>query len=423
MTTNAPPPGEVTQVVEHLFRHESAKMLSALTRVFGPEHLALAEDVVQEALIRALRTWPYYGMPKNPAAWMMQVAKNLAVDAVRRENVLRAKEPEIAALADMQEPGGQDHSDQQFSDDVLRMMFVCCHPAIPAEAQVALALKTLCGFSVGEIGRAFLTSEAAIAKRLTRARQKIRDEKIKFEVPEGDELVQRLDGVLHTLYLLFNEGYKASTGDKLVREELCFEAIRLALLLGESSAGNVPKTHAVIALMMLNAARLNSRTDAEGNLLRLKEQDRSTWDQALIARGMSHLARSAAGDDLTEYHLQSAIAACHCSAADYETTNWEQILALYDRLIEVDGRPVVGLNRAIAIAHVHGPEAGLDALAAIQQIEKLESYYLLYAVLGEFESQLDRREAAAGHFRKSLELTDIKSEQNFLAAKIRECEA
>jgi predicted RNA polymerase sigma factor len=302
------------------------------------------------------------------------------------------------------------------------MMFVCCHPVVPAEAQVALALNTLCGFSVTEISRAFLTTDAAIAKRLTRAKQKIREARVPFEIPAGDELARRLDAVLTALYLLFNEGYKASSGEKLVREEICQEAIRLMGLVVQNPAGNQPKAHALLALMLLNAARIPARVDDEGNLLRLQEQDRSKWDQARIARGMFHFAQSAAGEELTEYHLQAGIAACHCAARDYQATDWGRILALYDRLIAIDNSPVVALNRAIVVANVHGPQAGLDAVAASHGLDKLESYYLLYAALGEFEERLNHLSAAAGHFRKAMELAELKSEKAFLAKRLQACE-
>ncbi|HWW00631.1 MAG TPA: sigma-70 family RNA polymerase sigma factor [Candidatus Acidoferrum sp.] len=420
-----PPPGDVSQAVEHLFRHEAGKMVSILTGIFGLEHLNLAEDVIQEALARALQTWPYYGIPKNPSAWIMRVSRNLALDVVRRETVFRSKEPEITALMEQRDPGREDQAslEQELKDDGLRMMFVCCHPLIPQEAQVALALKTLCGFGIGEISRAFLTSEAAIAKRLTRAGQKIREARIPFEIPTGEEASRRLDGVLQTLYLLFNEGYKASSGEKLVREELCHEALRLARLLSEHPAGNQPRTHALLALMLLNAARLRTRTDDQGRVLRLKEQDRSGWDRAVIARGMFHLAQSAGGDELTEYHLQAGIAACHCAAADYESTDWLQILSLYDHLLKFDDSPVIALNRAVAVANVHGPQAGLEAVTAIPNRKKLDSYYLYFAVLGEFEELLDHPQVAAMHFRKAAQLTDIKSEQSFLSNRGRACEA
>ena len=422
--TNGEKAPEASQVVEHLFRRESGKMVAILTGIFGIEHLTLAEDVVQEALVRALQTWPFYGVPKNPAAWIMRCSRNLALDTVRRQKVFRDKEAEIVRLMDRESFATAPALivEQEIADDRLRMMFVCCHPLIPPEAQVALALKTLCGFSPAEIARAFLTTEAAIAKRLTRAKLKIREARIAFEIPEGEELSRRLDGVLQSLYLLFNEGYKASSGEELVREEICSEAIRLTGLLSEHPAGNQPKTHALLALMLLNAARTPSRVDGEGNLLRLQEQDRTRWNQPLIARGMFHIARSAAGAEISEYHLQAGIAACHCAAKDYAATDWRQILELYDRLAELGDSPVVALNRAVALAEVHGPQAGLEAVGAIQNLPSLESYYLLYAVLGEFELRLNHSHAAAAHFRKSLKLAKIKSEQVFLSKRLRACE-
>ena len=396
-------------------------MVATLTRIFGIEHLNLAEDVVQEALARALQTWPFYGVPKNPSAWIMRASRNLALDVVRRRKIFQKKQPEIIRL--MERAGGAPDeaifSEEEISDDRLRLMFVCCHPAIPADAQVALALKTLCGFSVSEIGHAFLTTEAAIAKRLTRAKQKINEARIPFEIPAARELQQRLDNVLRSLYLLFNEGYKASSGENLIREELCQEAVRLVELLAAHSVGNQPKTHALLALILLNAARNPTRLDSQGNLLRLKEQDRTRWDKSMIARGMFHFAQSAEGDHLSEYHLEAGIAACHCAAKDYESTDWKQILSLYDRLIEFDRSPVVALNRAVAIANVHGPKAGLHAVRNARDLGKLKSYYLLYAVLGEFEMQSGDFQAAAEQFRKSFELAETKSERAFLLKRLQ----
>jgi RNA polymerase sigma factor (sigma-70 family) len=416
---------DISQVVEHLFRHEWGKMVAILTRIFGVENMTLAEDVVQEALSRALQTWPFYGVPENPAAWIMRASRNLALDVVRRQKVFREKEAEIVHLMDRPQtsPDAAIFTDQEIADDRLRMIFACCHPVVPAEAQIALALKTLCGFSISEIARAFLTTDAAIAKRLTRAKQQIRDAKIAFEIPVGEELTQRLETVLHSLYLLFNEGYKASSGEKLVREEICQEAMRLTTLLAEHPAGNCPKTHALLALMLLNSARIPARVDVDGNLLRLQDQDRSRWDRPMIARGLYHLAHSADGNEITEYHVQAGISACHCDAPDFESTDWRQILALYDRLMQFDNSPVVALNRAVAVANVHGPKAGLEAVAAIENRNKLESYYLLYAVLGEFESQMKDPLAAAGYFRKSLKLAEMKSEQAFLSKRLQECES
>ena len=416
-------PDGISQLVEHLFRHESAKMVATLTRIFGIEHLNLAEDVVQEALGRALQTWPYRGIPENPSAWIMRASRNLALDVIRREKVFRGKEPEIARLieAGSYSPGVVSFSEHEIADDRLRMMFVCCHPIIPPEAQVALALKTLCGFSVTEISRAFLTTEAAIAKRLTRAKQKIQEAHVPFEIPVGDELARRLESVLQSLYLLFNEGYKASAGDKLVREELCHEAIRLTELLAQHRAGNQPKTQALLALMLLNAARTAAREDDQGNLLRLEQQDRTRWDQTMIARGMSRLRESAAGGQVSEYHLQAGIAACHATAVDYPSTDWTRILSLYDRLVEFDDSPVVALNRAVAVANVHGPQEGLKAVRTIRDREKLASYYLFYSVIGELEARLNHREAAAEQFRKAFELAETKSERAFLLKRLQNC--
>ena len=416
------PEVEVSRLTERLFREEAGRLVATLTRHFGVEHLQLAEDVVQEALARALRLWPFYGVPKNPAAWLTQTAKNLALDVIRREKTFAGKEAAIVASIE-QATGDVTFEEDEIRDDRLRLLFVCCHPHLAQEAQVALALKTLGGFDPVEIAKAFLTTEAAIAKRLTRAKQRLRDDGIAFEIPCGAELSARLEAVLQTLYLLFNEGYKASGGERLVREELCAEAIRLMTFLVGHPAGDVPRVHALLALMLFNAARLETRSDAEGNLLRLDEQDRARWNAESIGRGMQHLSRSAVGEALSEYHLQAGIAACHCAARDYASTDWLQILALYDRLVEIDGSPVVALNRAIAVAEVRGPAAGIAAVNAIRDREKLESYHLLYAVLGEFESRLGRPRAAAGFFRSALTLADTKSERAFLEKRLRACEA
>ena len=422
---DSPPGTDISQLAEHLFRAESGKLVSVLTSIFGVERLQLAEDVVQEAMIRSLKTWPYYGIPKNPAAWLTQTAKNLALDLIRREKLFQDKQPQIIATFEQwPEESGQQTAqfETEIKDDRLRLMFTCCHPLIAHEDQTALALKTLCGFGTTEIAKAFLTTEAAVAKRLVRARQKVRELKIPFEIPAGEELSARLDGVLQTLYLLFNEGYKASSGESLIREELCHEAIRLGTLLAEHPAGNQPRTHALVALMCLNAARLRARVDTEGNLLRLKEQDRGSWDQRMIARGIFHLGQSAAGKLISEYHLQAGIAACHCVAKDYESTDWGQILSLYDQLVGLDGSPVIALNRAVALAKVRGPREGIEAVESIRNRKALGAYYLLYAVLGEFEMQLKNFEAAAKYFRKALEFIEVKSEREFLSRRLRECE-
>jgi RNA polymerase sigma-70 factor (ECF subfamily) len=421
------PSAEISRLADHLFRHEAGKLVSVLTGIFGMERLQLAEDVVQEALIRALKTWPFYGIPTKPAAWLMQTAKNLALDLIRREKLFQEKQPEIIAFIEQWSSDSAAKSgalsENELKDRRLQLMFACCHPLIPQESQSALALKTLCGFSPAEIARAFLTTEAAIAKRLTRARQRIHELQVPFEIPSGEEMPARLDGVLQTLYLLFNEGYKASSGDSLVRADLCYEAIRLATLLTDHPAARQPRSYALLPLMLLNAARFRTRTDSAGNILRLKEQNRADWDRSLITLGLRHLARAATGADLSEYHLQAGIAACHCIAADYKSTDWRTILAHYDRWLTISDSPVVALNRAVALAKVNGPQAGVDAVEAIPNRRHLESYYLTYAVLGEFASQLGQFSSAADYFRKALDLTTMNSERAFLSQRVRECEA
>jgi len=411
-------------IAADLFRRESARLIATLTSHVGTHRLQLAEDVVQEALVRALQTWPYRGVPENPAAWLTQTAKNLALDHLRREQRWHEKEDGIAHehARWAATPTAAAEGSEQIADDRLRMMFVCFHPQLSAESQTALALRTLCGFSAGEIASAFLCGEAAIEKRLVRARQRIRELALPFAVPEPQELPERLDGVLRTLYLLFNEGYKASSGEHLVRADLCHEAIRLARLLLDFPGTRQPGTDALLALMYLSAARLSARTDVEGNLLRLREQDRSTWDRKLIGLGLQHLAQSATGQEISVYHLQAGIAACHCTAADYDSTDWSRILSFYDQLARIDDSPVVALNRSVALAKVRGAQVGIDAVKAIRDRRALESYYLLYAVQADFEIELGHFSAAAEHLRKAIELAGLESERTLLAKRLRECE-
>lgn len=410
--TDAPAPSRTPSgLVEHFFRHEAGRLHGALVRLLGVHNLSLAEDVAQEAMLRALRVWSMGGVPANPSAWITQVAMNLGRDALRHQRMAAAKEPALVTHHEQQRPSPGPDSAAGIRDDTLRLMFVCCHPAVAPDAQVILALKVLGGFSTGAIARAFLSSEAAIEKQLTRTKQRIADAAIPFALPEGGDLAPRVDGVLGALYLLFNEGHKATTGDRLLREELCQEAIRLALLLVAHPAGNTPHTHALLALMLLTAARFPARLDAHGALLRLDEQDRSRWDQTLIGRGLHHLAEAAHGDVLGEYHLQAGIAALHALAPDYAATDWARILRHYDELNRLRPSPVVALNRAVAVSQVHGAQAGLEALAAMPQRDRLESEYLLHAVTGELHWRLRQHEAAAASFRTALALARVGPEQ------------
>lgn len=416
--------GRPAQLVEHFFRHETGRLHGVLVRMLGVENLALAEDVAQEALLRALRVWAIGGVPPNPSAWITQVAKNLALDALRHRRMAQSKEDGVARHFEQQRPdAGVAEEGSGIRDDTLRLLFVCCHPALAADAQVVLALKVLGGFGTGEIARAFFASEAAIEKQLTRTKQRIRDLGLGCEVPAGAELAARLDGVLAVLYQLFNEGYKASDGDRLIRQDLTAEAVRLTEMLVAHPAGDAPRSHALLALMLLNAARFPSRLDEEGALLRLRDQDRAKWRGDLIARGMRHLAAAAAGTELSEYHLQAGIAAIHCNAPDYAGTDWPAILRHYDALLRLRPSPVVALNRAVALAEVAGPAAGLAALAAIPGRERLESHYLLHAVAGELHWRQGAHADAARCFRRALEFAQVGPEQRFLGRVLARSEA
>jgi RNA polymerase sigma factor (sigma-70 family) len=403
-------------LVEHFFRHETGRLHGALIRLVGVQNITLAEDVAQEAMMRALHSWSMGGVPPNPSAWIMRVAMNLARDALRHQRMSGSKESAIITHLEQTRstPPAISENENAITDDALRLMFVCCHPSISPDAQVVLALKVLCGFSTSEIARAFLSSEAAIEKQLTRTKQRIQAAGIGFEIPEGEDLAPRIDGVLAALYLLFNEGYKASAGERLLREELCHEAVRLTSLLVTHPVGNTPRSHALLALMLLTAARFPSRLDEDGDLLRLDDQDRSKWDQQLIGRGLFELVAAAQGNELSEYHLQAGIAAIHCTAADYASTDWNRILRHYDELNRIKPSPVVALNRAVAVAHVHGPQAGLDAIAAIPNRDRLESHYLLHAVVGELQWRLKNHRAAAESFRRALRLAHVGPEQLYL---------
>lgn len=416
-------PPTAQQLAEHLFRHESGKMVSILTGIYGTRNLQLAEDVVQEAMIRALKTWPLVGAPDNPAAWLLRTAKNLAIDQLRREKNFLGKQAAIIAETEDKAHHDAGSDDEGFSDDQLRLMFVCCHPALAQEAQVALALKTLCGFSPAEIATACLISEAALSKRLVRARRQIHDAGIPFEIPDVGELPVRLDGVLETLYLLFNEGHKASHGDEVVRADLCLEAIRMTSLLASHPVGNLTRTHALAAMMAFTAARLPARTDAEGCLVLLEDQDRAKWDGKMIQTGIRHLAASKAGTDLGEYHIQAGIAACHTLAPSDGETDWPRIVMLYDRLMELRPSPVIALNRAVAISRTRGPAAGISEIENPSLSGPLENYHLLHAVLGELEMKRGDLRKAAHHFRRALALAETRPERSHLSQRLEECEA
>src|SRR5688572_2363229 len=315
-------------------------MVATLARALGPDHLDLVEEVVQDALVRALETWPYRGIPENPRGWLFQVARNRALDLLRRESSLAQK---LAALP-IEVGSLSDSSNDVLADDELAMVFMCCHPALPREAQVALTLKTVCAFSVTEIAAAFLAEPPTIAQRIVRAKRTIVDRDIPLELPHQSALRDRLEPVLEVLYLLFSEGYNAHEGEGLVREELCNEAIRMGRLLAHHPETATPAVHALLALMLLQASRLSARRDEAGSLLLLPEQNRALWNRSMINAGMRALERASEGDSITSYHVQAAIAACHANASSDDDTDWEHILSLYDQLIELTPTSVIALN-------------------------------------------------------------------------------
>jgi RNA polymerase sigma-70 factor (ECF subfamily) len=411
---------------DHLFRQEAGRMVAALTRIFGVHNLALAEDVVQDAFCRALDVWRFRGVPENPSAWLMATAKNRAIDVLRRERTARTFAPELGRLLEsewtlvplVEELFGA----QSVKDDLLRMMFSCCHPRLPEEAQVALVLHILCGFGVSEVAAAFLSSEAATQKRMSRAKKVLAGSKRLFDLADAD-FSTRLAVVQRSLYLLFNEGYHGASAESAVQIQLCLEAMRLTALLVEHSVASTPATHALAALMSLHAARLPARLDDAGNLRTLVDQDRSQWDPALIAEGQRLLDLSATGADLTEYHIEAAIAAVHANASRAEDTNWAQIVRLYDTLLTIRPSPVVALNRAIAVAEHEGPERGLEQIRSIADRERLAGYPFYFAALGELELRCNRHDAARAHFQAALTLARSPMERRFLERRVSACES
>jgi RNA polymerase sigma factor (sigma-70 family) len=410
---------------EHLFRRESGRMVAALTRIFGVHNLALAEDVVQDAFCRALEVWKARGLPANPSGWLMATAKNRALDVLRRQRTARTFAPEIGRLLES-EWTIAPLVDEAFAahtirDEQLRMMFSCCHPRLPEEAQVALVLNILCGFGAGEIASAFLTGRAAVEKRISRGKKVLAGCRRLFDLADG-EFASRLSAVRRALYLLFNEGYHGASAESPIRVELCEEAMRLTALLCGHPAAAAPETSALAALMCLHAARLPARLDPAGDLSPLFDQDRARWDTRLVAQGLALLERSAAGDELTAYHVEAAIAAAHASAASVDQTDWDSIVSLYDRLMAIAPSPVVALNRAIAIAQRAGAERGLEELRVIADRDRLESYPFYPAAMGELELRRGNRAAAGEHFKEALNLARNPAERRFLEKRMRTCE-
>jgi len=387
-------------------------------------NLALAEDVVQDAFCRALEVWKVRGVPENPAAWLMATAKHRALDVVRRERTARSFAPEVSRLLESEwtiaPVVDEAFAAHTIRDEQLRMMFSCCDPRLPEEAQVALILNILCGFGAGEIAAAFLTGRAGMEKRLSRGKKVLASSQRLFDLADA-EFTARLAAVRRALYLLFNEGYHGASSVSAVRVELCNEAMRLTALLSEHPPAATPGTIALAALMCLHAARLPARVDAAGDLTPLLDQDRSRWDARLVAEGLTLLERSATGPDVTAFHIEAAIAAAHAAAPSVDATDWGSIVSLYDRLLGIAPSPVVALNRAIAIAQRDGPERGLEELRAIADRDRLSRYPFYPAAMGELELRRGDREAARRHFSTALPLARNPTERRFLEKRVRAC--
>jgi RNA polymerase sigma factor (sigma-70 family) len=410
------PPDPAAPLVEHFFRQEAGRLVSVLTRIFGWRNFDLVEDMVQATLLDALQAWRVR-VPDNPAGWVHHCAKNKILDALRRDRIGQRALGEWAALRSLTLPArlvneqGLDEFflDTEIEDSQLRMMFACCHPRLARENQLALTLKALCGFGNSEIARALLVGEETVKKRLQRATRDLIDDQVALDPPAAGELAGRLDGVHQVLYLLFNEGYSSSEGETAVRADLCEEAARLCHLLCSHPRFRTPATYALMALMLFHAARLDARLDAHGSVLLMEEQDRSRWDHGLIRRAQQFLDQSAEGTVISPFHLEAGIAYHHCTAQSYAETDWPAILRLYDALLTIHRSPVYLLNRAVVVAQIDGPRAGIRALDEAGRDAALRHYHLYDATLGEFY----RRAGDPARARQHLEAARRKASSPF----------
>lgn len=408
------------KIVADLFRTEYGKLVALLTRFFGAAHIQLAEDIVQETLISALDHWSVDSIPENPAAWLVQVAKRKALNELKRNKMKWAHHESMAfSQHSFHEPETLFLSDE-IEDSQLRMIFTCCHPSLNISAQIALTLKTLCGFGVKEVARALLTTESTINKRLYRAKTRIRDSKLPFLIPQGEALEKRLDTVSLTLYLLFNEGYNSSVGDSLIQKELCLEAIRLTKLLLSRFPEN-RKLCALLALMCFHTARFEARIDKQGAIILFEDQDRSKWNPELIQLGMFYFKKSIHDKSLSAYHIEASIAAEHCLAQSFETTNWQRLYQQYELLQKLKPNPVIRLNLAIIASKIEGIEKSLEMLEELSQEPLLKNYHLLPATQGVFNLKLKNYKRALSFFERALLAKPSSAERSFIQEKMDLC--
>jgi RNA polymerase sigma-70 factor (ECF subfamily) len=412
----------IHSAIDAVWRIESAKLIAGLTRIVGD--VGLAEDLAQDALVAALERWPESGVPDNPGAWLMATAKHRAIDQLRRKTMLERKHDELGyeleAQQEMAVPDLDAAIDDHVGDDLLRLMFISCHPVLSTEAQVALTLRLLGGLTTDEIARAFLVPEATVAQRIVRAKRTLAEARVPFEVPRGEQLAARLSSVLNVIYLVFNEGYTATAGDEWLRPALCDDALRLGRILAEL-APQESEVHGLVALMEIQASRARARVGPSGEPILLLDQNRARWDQLLIRRGLAALERAERLGSLGTYGLQAAIAACHARARTNDETDWVRIVALYDALRRVAPSPVVELNRAVAVAMAFGPAAGLELTDALTSEPALKSYHLFPSVRGDFLKRLGRFDEARAEFERAASLTRNVRERRLLLERAAAC--
>src|SRR5271163_478998 len=416
----APVPKQLSKTIETLYRSESGRVLATLVRLLGD--LDLAEESMHEAFAAALESWTLAGIPEKPRPWLISTARFKAIDAMRRRARFDGVQRDLVAHMESRvydaPSWNEEIGDEEIEDDRLRLIFTCCHPALPPEGQVALTLREICGLTTEEIARAFLTTPRTLAQRIVRAKAKIRETRIPYEVPTPQELPERLDAVLQVIYLVFNEGYSAAAGAEVTRAELTGEAIRLGRLLIELRPE--PEVLGLLSLMLLQESRRAARTSTTGELILLENQDRSLWNRKQIAEGVALLERALTSRRFGSYTLQAAIAAVHAQAESVAVTDWRQIVALYDRLLQIQPSPVVQLNRAVAIAMCDGPEAGLASIDAVLAKGELANYYLAHSARADMYRRLGRTAEAHASYEKALALTQQEPERQFLQERIRQ---